>query len=153
MTEIPRSQFFGRDAQEVAQTYLTWYRRLLLRSVVAVIAVGIAAIASLYYLDNLLLYFVGLGAIVCLGVSYLIPGQFNNLFSFCIGFCLLSAACQYTGRHYAGHGQFSDYFCIPKLHKYMSSSGSLCFFSMKQRIFLKSFLIVLIPLQRRWSDH
>ena len=69
MTEIPRSQFFGRDAQEVAQTYLTWYRRLLLRSVVAVIAVGIAAIASLYYLDNLLLYFVGLGAIVCLGVS------------------------------------------------------------------------------------
>lgn len=69
MTETPRPQFFGRDAQEVAQTYLTWYRRLLLRSVVAVIAVGIAAIASLYYLDNLLLYFVGLGAIVCLGVS------------------------------------------------------------------------------------
>lgn len=68
MAETQHSQFFGMDAQEVARTYLAWYRRLRLRFALAAVVMGAAALASFFVLHSLPLYFLFLAVILCLGI-------------------------------------------------------------------------------------
>lgn len=65
---IPSSQFADKGAEEVARTYLGWYRRLRTRGMVAAVVVGAVAIASLLVLDNWALYLLGLVVLVAIGV-------------------------------------------------------------------------------------
>ena len=63
-----RSRFAEKSAEEVARTYLSWYRRLRACCVAVVLVVGVATIASLFVLDNLVLYLLGLAIMIGVGV-------------------------------------------------------------------------------------
>ena len=63
-----RSRFAEKSAEEVARTYLSWYRRLRACCVAVVLVVGVATIASLFVLDNLVLYLLGLAIMIGIGV-------------------------------------------------------------------------------------
>ena len=54
--------------------------------------------------------------VVALGISYLVPGQLNNLFSFFIGFCFFSAACEHSCGKHCCHTEGNHSFCIFELH-------------------------------------
>ncbi len=63
-----RSQFADKSAEEVARTYLGWYRRLRTRGIVAVVVVGAVAVASPLVLDDWTLYLLGLAVVVGIAV-------------------------------------------------------------------------------------
>lgn len=67
-TGIPRSQFADKSAEEVARTYLGWYRWLRTRGIIAVIIVGAVAVAGPLVLDSWTLYVLGLAVLAGIAV-------------------------------------------------------------------------------------
>lgn len=63
-----RSRFADKSAEEVVRTYLGWFRRLRACCMVAAVIVGAATVASLFVLDNVALYLLGLAVLVGIGV-------------------------------------------------------------------------------------
>ena len=63
-----RSAFAEKSADEIARSYLGWFRRLRACCAVAAVIVGTVAVAGLVVLDSLALYLLGLAALVGVGV-------------------------------------------------------------------------------------
>lgn len=63
-----RSAFAEKSADEIARSYLGWFRRLRACCAVAAVIVGTVAVAGLVVLDSLALYLLGLVALVGVGV-------------------------------------------------------------------------------------
>ncbi|MDO4429225.1 MAG: hypothetical protein Q4B91_07000 [Atopobiaceae bacterium] len=63
-----RSEFADKSAEEVARAYLGWFGRTRACCAAAAIIVGIAAIVSLFVVDSLVLYLLGLAALVGIGI-------------------------------------------------------------------------------------
>lgn len=63
-----RSEFADKSAEEVARAYLGWFGRTRACCVAAAIIVGIAAIVSLFVVDSLALYLLGLAALAGIGI-------------------------------------------------------------------------------------
>lgn len=74
-----RSEYAGQSADEVAGTYLAWFRRIRALFVAAAVVLGIAAIASLLVLDGWPLYFAFF--VLMVGLAVLIRLLVNRRFA------------------------------------------------------------------------
>lgn len=63
-----RSAFAEKSAEEIARSYLGWFRRLRVCCAAAAVVVGTVAVAGLVVLDSPALYLLGLVALVGIGV-------------------------------------------------------------------------------------
>ena len=63
-----RSAFAEKSAEEIARSYLGWFRRLRVCCTAAAVVVGTVAVAGLVVLDSPALYLLGLVALVGIGV-------------------------------------------------------------------------------------